>query len=99
MLGFDKFIYAAYTFILLNSQLTTQFLKSITFNESKRFFTKEILMRIDLLSIANLIDKKELQIGLSNLNKILLTQFSLTEWEEYIEFITPVEAKQIKLFV
>ena len=45
------------------------------------------------------IDKKELQIGLSNLNKILLTQFSLTEWEEYIEFITPVEAKQIKLFV
>lgn len=99
MLGFDNLIYAAYTFVLLNSQHTTQFLKAITFNEAKRFFTKEILMRIDLLSLANLIDKKELQTALSSLNQTLSTQFSLAQWEEYKHFITPVEAKQIKLFV
>ena len=56
-IGFDKIEYAVYATILLNSEITKAFLKSITFSDAKRAFTKDILMRLDLLSIAKAIAK------------------------------------------
>ncbi len=54
-LGFDNFNTALITTILLNSNLVQSFLTSIAFLNSKRPYTKEVLMRIDLLKVANMI--------------------------------------------
>ncbi|GAG82952.1 unnamed protein product, partial [marine sediment metagenome] len=48
-IGFKKIEFAVYAIILLNSKTTEEFLQSITFTDAKRVFTKDILMRIDLL--------------------------------------------------
>ncbi|PIY06314.1 MAG: hypothetical protein COZ21_02970, partial [Bacteroidetes bacterium CG_4_10_14_3_um_filter_31_20] len=50
-IGFDKIEYAVYAIILLNSKITEAFLKSITFSDAKRVFTKDLLMRLDLLNL------------------------------------------------
>ncbi len=44
-IGFDRIEYAVYAIILLNSKISEEFLKSITFSDAKRVFTKDILMR------------------------------------------------------
>lgn len=51
-LGFDDYNYALITTLLLNSDIVINFLKSIAFMEAKRPFTKEVLMRIDILKVA-----------------------------------------------
>ena len=55
-LGFDDFVNALITTILLNSDLVNTFLKSIAFLDSKRPYTKEILKRLDLEKIYNNFD-------------------------------------------
>jgi hypothetical protein len=52
LLGFDNLEFAAYTLILLNSEKSKELLQAITFSDAKRTFTKDILMRIDLLKLA-----------------------------------------------
>ena len=68
----EKFVsnieFAAYTFILLNSDKTKAFLQSITFSDAKRTFTKDILMRIDLYSLALQISEIYIKQGLDRLN-------------------------------
>ena len=59
-IGFDKIDYAIYSIILLNSKTTEEFLKSITFSDAKRVFTKDLLMRLDLLKLASIIPQKEI---------------------------------------
>jgi hypothetical protein len=98
LLGFDKIEFAVYTLILLNSETTKQFLQSITFADAKRTFTKDVLMRIDLLELAKRIDKTELEKELQRLNKVY--NFSLTTflWDKFIKEMTPTENIQIELF-
>jgi len=57
MIGFDKMEFAVYALILLNSERTVQFLRSVTFPDAKRTFTKDVLMRIDLLALAKQMDR------------------------------------------
>ena len=54
-IGFNTFEQAEFVWRLLNTELVTNFLKSISFIDSKRMITKEILMRIDLKKIAQLV--------------------------------------------
>ena len=70
-IGFDTFEQAEFVWRLLNTELVTNFLKSISFKDAKRMITKEILMRIDLKKVAkiedidpSLFDKKEGQLDL-----------------------------------
>lgn len=51
-LGFDTLEQAKIVLELLNNKITTQFLQSVAFVDSKRMITKDILMRIDLRKIA-----------------------------------------------
>lgn len=51
-IGFDSEEDALFVWKLLNSEIVHNFLKSISFKDSKRMITKEILMRIDLKKIA-----------------------------------------------
>lgn len=98
MLGFDKLEFAVYSLILLNSETTMQFLQSITFADAKRTFTKDILMRIDLLELAQTIDKSELQKELNYINSTHNFNLTLDLWCDFINEMTPIESGQTQLF-
>ena len=59
-LGFDNYNHALITTLLLNSKIVQNFIKSIAFLDSKRPYTKDILMRIDLLKVVENISFKDL---------------------------------------
>lgn len=60
-LGFEKYDDAIFTCSILNSKLVKDFLLSLTFVNSKRPFTKEILSRLDLGKILNKISFMNIQ--------------------------------------
>lgn len=97
-LGFDKIDFAVYTMILLNSSLTINFLKSITFLDAKRVFSKDVLMRIDLEAIASKIDKKYITNELNRLNRELRTNIEINQWSDYLDEIQPAKTGQLELF-
>ena len=97
-LGFEKLEFAIYTLILLNSPITISFLKSITFLDAKRTFTKEILMRIDLYKIAQKIKREILCSEIQLLNEKYYLHVTLELWELFIHKISPPKNDQFLLF-
>lgn len=98
LIGFDKIEFAVYALILLNSDTTVQFLQSVTFSDAKRTFTKDVLMRIDLLELATTIDKNYIERELQRLNEMYKIRLTLCLWDNFIEEMTPVKNRQIELF-
>ena len=84
LLGLNTKKQALILLALLNSQLVQDFLRSITFVDAKRPYTKDILMRIDLLQAAN-------KIGLDKINSYLesssLNTIDGNDCEELREFL------------
>jgi hypothetical protein len=74
-LGFDTAEEAIITHRLLNHPITQKFLKSIVFLEAKRAFTKDVLMRINLLNLARLI----------NFSDLNLDYHFQKEWDKYVQ--------------
>ena len=97
-IGFDKIEYAVYATILLNSETTKAFLKSITFSDAKRVFTKDILMRLDLLRVANLISRTEIDEQIIFLNEKYSLKINLSQWDNFINEMTPKKEKQLIIF-
>ncbi len=97
-IGFDKIEYAVYSLILLNSDKTMQFLQSVTFADAKRTFTKDVLMRIDLLELARTIDKTDLQIELEMLNAKYKLHLTLDLWDSFINEMILAKESQMALF-
>lgn len=98
LIGFDKIEFAVYALILLNSNTTVQFLQSVTFPDAKRTFTKDVLMRIDLLELAKQIDKTDLQKELETLNEKYKFNLTLGLWDSFINEMTPVNNGQMAMF-
>ncbi len=98
LIGFDKIEFAVYALILLNSNTTVQFLQSVTFTDAKRTFTKDVLMRIDLLELAKQIDKGDLQTELETLNVKYNFNLTLDLWDSFINEMTPVNNGQMAMF-
>jgi len=63
-IGFEKVSDAAISFSLLSSKLVKDLLDAISFPDAKRVFTKEILMRIDLVAVAEAVDFEEIEMSL-----------------------------------
>jgi hypothetical protein len=59
-LGFDTYFDALWTASLLNSGSVLRFLESIVFTDAKRPYTKDILMRIDLLRASSMVSFREI---------------------------------------
>jgi len=97
-IGFDKIEFAVYALMLLNSETTMQFLQSVTFADAKRTFTKDVLMRIDLLALAKRINLNDLQTELTRLNEMYRFNLTLDLWDTFIKEITPVSNSQIAMF-
>lgn len=87
MLGFDDMEFAAYTWILLNTATAKDFLQSITFPDAKRTFTKEILMRIDLLALAKQLRGNELLPEVQQLNDTYQLPVSVDRWQQYLQWL------------
>ncbi len=98
MLSFDNPDYAVYTLILLNSQTTKELLKSITFSDAKRTFTKEVLMRIDLYKLSKQFLDYQLQAEIKNLNEKYSLCITIDNWNSFVEQLKPVQTKQIAMF-
>lgn len=98
LIGFDKIEFAVYALILLNSNTTVKFLQSVTFPDAKRTFTKDVLMRIDLLELAKKIDKTDLQTELETLNVKYNFNLTLDLWDSFINEMTPVNNGQMAMF-
>ena len=95
LIGFDTLEYAVYTLILLNSETAVQFLKSITFSDAKRTFTKDVLMRIDLLALSKHFNNQTLNRDLDDLNKMYQFDITLNHWDNFIKEILPVRESQM----
>lgn len=98
LIGFDKIEFAIYSLILLNSKTAMQFLKSITFADAKRTFTKDVLMRIDLLRLAKNISVSELKLEIEKLNNLYNLDITLNLWENYLDEMTPINSRQLEMF-
>lgn len=68
MLGFDTLENAVKVLILLNAPITRDFLSSIVFRDAKRMINKEVLMRLDLIKILNLVPKSYIKQQFYDLN-------------------------------
>jgi hypothetical protein len=99
LIGFDKIEFAVYSLILLNSEMSMQFLQSVTFADAKRTFTKDVLMRIDLLALAKCISPQYLETELERLNEMYNFNLSLSLWDKFMQEMKPVKHSQIELFV
>lgn len=98
LIGFDKIEFAVYSLLLLNSDVTMQFLQSVTFADAKRTFTKDVLMRINLLQLAKSVNKTDLKTELETLNEKYKINLTLNLWDNFIHQMTPVNDGQIALF-
>lgn len=98
-LGFDEFIDALFTFLLLNHRDTRNFLKSLVFLDMKRVYTKDILMRIDLSKIAELIPFNEITGEMET--GILPPEFrdvlSEQNWNTYVKKMSTGEKGPVQL--
>ena len=97
LLGFDKLEFAAYTLVLLNSEKVTGLLHAITFTDAKRTFTKDILMRIDLLKLAMQFSGLKIQDELDTINEKFNLNIRLDKWDEYIKTMKPIQVTQLTL--
>lgn len=91
LLGFDRLSDAIFTWCVLSDVKVYDLLKSISFNDSKRPFTKEILMRIAIDEIAKEFSfdfVKEKSDGL-NLNSF---EIDFQGWESFVQSFTGSKA-------
>jgi hypothetical protein len=92
-LSFDTMANAVITLALLNSQKCLDFLESIVFLDSKRPYTKEILQRIDLLKLSNLIDFEYIHDFSASLCKEL--SLRQTDFDNYCRALAPNAQNQL----
>ncbi|GBU07640.1 restriction endonuclease NspV [Bacteroidales bacterium] len=99
-LSFDKIEFAVYTLMILNSELTKQFLQSISFIDAKRTFTKDVLMRINFYELAKHINSDYLSQDLERLNEVYNFNLTLSAWDQYIATMLPSNkhGRQLDLF-
>jgi len=97
-IGFDRIEYAVYAIILLNSKTTEAFLKSITFSDAKRVFTKDLLMRLDLLNLTKIITRTETEKQIVYLNDKYSLDINLSQSDSFINERIPKKEKQLTLF-
>lgn len=97
-IGFDLIEYAVYSIILLNSKITEEFLRSITFSDAKRVFTKDLLMRLDLNKLAQLITKQEIEEQIILLNDKYNLNINFSKWDNFLQEMKPEKIKQMTIF-
>ena len=70
MLGFDDHDVARIVQVILNSPQVQDFMRSICFLDAKRAINKDMLMRIDLLSVLKMVDREAIGLGKEEYEKV-----------------------------
>ncbi len=73
LLPFTSAIEAVMVAAALNHIVAKRFLKSITFDDAKRPFTKNLLSRIDIASLMAYLPQEELRVGIKDLLKVFFS--------------------------
>jgi len=84
ILGFDELSDAIFTWCILSDVKVYELLKSISFNDSKRPFTKEILMRIAIDELAKEFSFDLVKEKIENLN-LNSFEFKYQSWQLYLQ--------------
>ncbi len=93
-IGFDRLEFAVFTYIVLNHSSTQHFLHSIIFFDGKRPITKDILMRIDLLKLADNIHFKDIIAFYSEYLSELKITITLRGWTEFQQKLIPATSER-----
>jgi len=96
-LGFDKLAHAVFTWLLLKDEHVHGLLRSISFEDAKRPYTKEILMRIALDKLAYTLGFDKIAPKLENLTNRLPANFDYSDWEEFLSTMKSKTAHQSQL--
>jgi len=87
ILGFDELSDAIFTWCVLSDVKVYELLKSISFNDSKRPFTKEILMRIAIDDLANDLTFDTIKSKIDNL-QINSFKLGYQTWELFLQSLS-----------
>ncbi len=93
-LSFDDLETAVFTWVVLSDKKTIELLNSIAFIDSKRPYTKEILMRISIGKIAKEKTFNEVLEKINSLNVPSLPKISFASWEKYLSSVD--KSKELK---
>ena len=98
-LGFDLLSDALFTLAILNDSHVINLLKAISFQDAKRPFTKDILMRIAIDKIAIDLGFDYFAEKIKSLNSQFSNEISSSSWESYVtSFSKPMRTtKQLSL--
>ncbi|MCP5101905.1 MAG: N-6 DNA methylase [bacterium] len=96
-LGFDVLSDALYTYTLLNNPTTQELLRSLVFLDSKRAYTKDLLMRIDLVKIALSISLSEIEIKVKRTMAEFENEITEETWDRYLRSISQNERRTVQL--
>jgi hypothetical protein len=83
-LGFDDQVQAAFVLLLLNSEPVQKLLRSIAFSDAKRPYTKDILMRIDLINIGESLGFEQVSKLAAQLPENILQLMTRDKWNEFL---------------
>lgn len=99
-LSFDDLEKAIFTWCILTDEKTIELINSLAFIDSKRPFTKEILMRISIDKIAMDTTFNKIIAKINNLNIPDLPNISYESWEKYLSSfaVFKEENSQLNLF-
>lgn len=76
-----------------------ELLKSITFSDAKRVYTKEVLMRIDLKKLVMQFSHEKIQDELNKLNETNHLNIRMNKWDEYLFMLNSLlKSQQFVLF-
>ncbi|WP_440953577.1 hypothetical protein [Methanococcoides sp. FTZ1] len=88
-IGFDNIKYALITLATLNSEVVREFLGSIAFIDAKRPYTKDILMKIDILKAVKKVGYLEI-INYLNKNNLMLEEISQDDFSNYGIYVSKI---------
>jgi hypothetical protein len=92
-LGFDTYLEGLFTTTLLNNAIVKQFLEAVVFADAKRPYTKEVLMRIDLESVAQQLSFDEMRTFWSDIGYEPKVSVTEADFETYRQCLSAISKK------
>jgi hypothetical protein len=94
-LGFDEISESLITLAILNSELVQKLLRAIAFIEAKRPYTKDVLMRIEMLKVADCLGFENIRSLLTQLPEYITQSLTKEKWNEFLSKNKKEQAKQV----
>lgn len=97
LLSFEELAEAVFVWALLNHRHTRELLSSITFLDSKRPFTKDVLMRLALHRLANDLSFEEIANGVMALSDHLGDKIDEDKWNAFLLSLAAATKSELQM--